>query len=451
MATVTPVRPAVGSGTSVPRIGPGRATEPQGLLRRWPIAVPIIGLMLALLGLNFPWLGVALETERHAVDLRVVAAGMPDSRLISYGSLSAIALVVAATLLVRSRGRAGAALAVCGAALMLLPLLFVVQSAISDFQLVQHLNQQNAEMRSITSQLGYSIPRSGPTSVFLYPLGGSTRTIAADLRPGWVMSFLGGLLVLAFATGALVRGMRVDRRLRWGTLAAAVVLGILLGRGAFANYIATSAEKASLAGEYSRATQLFDYAQRLNPLLRYNANFEQGQGRALGATGESNSPLALYAQSKVLGTQGDTVDQLAALQQALLDPAAADNPVIVQEFVSQSRKAALINQDRGNMEAIVSQLYGDLPAAHYALGRIEYKGGDFQHAIAQFLRTIQLTGDANVRSSCYTYISLSETALGQDTAARSHLLTAISLDTEYNNSLARSLAAGLYISEPRTR
>lgn len=370
-------------------------------------------------------------------------------RLISYGSLTAVALVVAATLLVRGRGRATAALAVCGAVMMVLPVLFVLQSAISDFQLVQHINQQNAEMRSITSQLGYSIPRSGPTSVLLYPIGGSTRAIATDLRPGWVMSLLGGLLILAFGLTALVRGLGSDRRLRWGALATGVVLAILLGRGAFANYIATSAEQASQAGEYSRSTQLFDYAQRLNPLLRYNANFEFGQGRALGASGESSSPLALYAQAKALGTQGDTVNQLADLQQALQDQTAAGNPVLVEEFISQARKSALITQNRGLMQAIVSQRYGDLPAVHYALGRILYKGGDFDHAIGQFSRTLQLTNDPNVRSSAYTYISLSERAMGRTADARSHLLTAISLDTEFNNSLARSLAAGLYVSEPR--
>jgi tetratricopeptide (TPR) repeat protein len=447
MTTATPVRPAVGAGSTPRRLGPGRVTEPQGLFRRLPLLVPTVGLLLALLGLNFPWLGVALETERHAVDLRVVAAGMPDSRLISYGGLTAIALVVAATLLVRSKGRPTAALAVCGAVMLLLPILFIVQSAVSDFQLVQHVNQQNAEMRSITSQLGYSIPRSGPTSVLLYPIGGSTRAIGADLRPGWVMSLLGGLLILAFGLGALVRGMRSDRRLRWGSLAAGAVLAILLGRGAFANYIATSAEQASQSGEYSRATQLFDYAQRLNPLLRFNANFEQGLGRALGAAGDSSSPLALYAQSKALGTQGDTVNQLADLQQAAT--AAPDNPVIVQELISQARKSALITHNRGLMQAIVSQPYGDLPAAHYALGRILYKGADFDHAIDQMLRTVQLTNDPNVRSSAYTYISLSEQAMGRTGDARSHLLTAITLDTEYNNSLARSLAAGLYVSEPR--
>jgi tetratricopeptide (TPR) repeat protein len=447
VTTATPVRPAVGAGSSTPRLGPGRATEPRGLLRRLPVAVPAVGLLLSLLGLNFPWLGVALETERHAVDLRVVAAGMPDSRLISYGSLAAIALVVCATLLVRAKGRPTAAIAVCGAIMLMLPLLFVVQSAISDFQLVQHINQQNAEMRSITTQLGYSIPRSGPTSVLLYPIGGSTRAIATDLRPGWVMSVVGGALVFAFGLVELFRALRTDRRLRWGSLAFGVVLAVLLGRGAFANYIASSAEQASRAGEYSRATQLFDYAQRLNPLLRFNANFELGLGQALGASGDSNSPLALYAQSKALGTQNDTVDQLADLQQAATE--APSNLVIVQELISQARKAALIDNNRGLMQAIVSQPYGDLPAAHYALGRILYKGGDFDHAIDQFLRTIQLTNDPNVRSSSYTYISLGERAMGRDSDARTHLLTAIALDTEYNNSLARSLAAGLYVSEPR--
>jgi hypothetical protein len=416
----------------------------MGILRRLGVLVPVIGLLLGLLGLNFPWLGIALETERHAVDLRVVAAGMPDSRLVSYGSLTAIALVVAATVLVRARGRGTAGLAVCGALMLMLPLLFIVQSSISDFQLVQHIYQQNAEMRSITSQLGYSIPRSGPTSVLLLPISGPTRALATDLRPGWLMSVVGGGMLLAFGLRPLISGLRHDRRLRWGTVAAGVVLGVLLGRGVFANYIAGSAESASQAGEYSRATQLFDYAQRLNPLLRFSGNFEQGLGRALGASGDRTSPLALYAQAKAFGTQGDTVDQLADLQ--LAAAGAPDNPVVVEELVSQARRTALQHGNLGLMEAIVSQPYGDLPAAHYALGRLMYQHSDFDHAINQLLRTIQLTSDPNVRSTAYTYISLCETAVGRPAQARSHLLTAISLDSEYNNSLARTLAVGLYVS-----
>jgi tetratricopeptide (TPR) repeat protein len=444
MATTAPGRRAVGAGESLPRLGPGRVPGPAGLLSRYGVPVAATGLLLGLLGLNFPWLGVALETERHAVDLRVVAAGMPDSRLISYGSLTAIALVVAATLLVRAHGRGTAGLGVCGVVMLLLPILFVMQSSISDFQLIQHIYQQNAEMRSITSQLGYSIPRSGPTSVLLYPISGPTRAIATDLRPGWLLSLLAGTLLLAVGLRPLALGLVRERRLRWGALAAVVVVVILVGRGVFANSIAESAEHASEAGEYSGATQLLDYAQRLNPLLRFSANFEQGLGRALGASGDHNAPLALYATAKALGTQNDTVDQLADLQQAAAG--APDNPVIVEELISQARKAALLNGNLGLMEAIVSQPYGDLPAAHYALGRLYYQASDFAHADDQMARTLQLTSDPNVRSSAYTYISLCETAMGQHQQARRDLLTAISLDTEYNNALARTLATGLYVS-----
>lgn len=445
MATVAPERRSLGAGESVPRLGPGRAPGLTGWLSRLGVLVPAAGLLLGLLGLNFPWLGIALETERHAVDLPVVFAGMPESRLISYGSLTAIALVVAATLLVRAHGRGTAALGVCGLVMLLLPILFVVQTSITDFQLIQHVYQQNAEMRSITSQLGYSIPRSGPTSVLLYPISGPTRAIATDLRPGWLLSLIAGALLLTTGLRPLGAGLVGDRRLRWGTLAVAVLLAILIGRGVLANSVAASAERASEAGEYSSATQLFDYAQRLNPLLQYSANFEQGLGRALGASGEQQAPLALYATAKALGTQGDTVDQLADLQQAAAG--APNNPVIVEELISQARKAALLNGNLGLMEAIVSQPYGDLPAAHYALGRLLYQQSDFANAITQLVRTLQLTSDPNVRSSAYTYISLCETALGEDQQARQDLLTAIRLDTEYNNSLARTLATGLYISE----
>ena len=63
-----------------------------------------------------------------------------------------------------------------------------------------------------------------------------------------------------------------------------------------------------------------------------------------------------------------------------------------------------------------------------------------------FRRTIALTRDQNVISSAYTYIALSELKLGQIDQARDDLLHAVSADTAYNNTLARSLVAGLYVA-----
>src|SRR5207237_2814315 len=104
---------------------------------------------------------------------------------------------------------------------------------------------------------------------------------------------------------------------------------------------------------------LFGYPARLHPPPPLNANLGLRLRQALGASGDSASPLALYAQSKALGTQNDTVDQLADLQQAATQE--PGNLVIVQELISQARKAALIDNNRGLMQAIVSQRYADLP------------------------------------------------------------------------------------------
>jgi hypothetical protein len=64
----------------------------------------------------------------------------------------------------------------------------------------------------------------------------------------------------------------------------------------------------------------------------------------------------------------------------------------------------------------------------------------------EFNQVLNLARDANVRSSAYTYIALCEIRLANPAAGRRYLVMALSTDREYNNTLARTLAAGLYVA-----
>jgi tetratricopeptide (TPR) repeat protein len=82
----------------------------------------------------------------------------------------------------------------------------------------------------------------------------------------------------------------------------------------------------------------------------------------------------------------------------------------------------------------------------YTQGRVRYAQADYSAALPCFQQVLRITGDGNVISSAYTYIALSELKLGRAGQARLDLLRAVRADTSYNNTLARSLLVGLYIS-----
>jgi hypothetical protein len=137
---------------------------------------------------------------------------------------------------------------------------------------------------------------------------------------------------------------------------------------------------------------------------------------------------------------GDALGQVTELRQAvLLDPA---NPVLQQQLDQASQVLAVTEQNPGPLQALSHPTVADL----YTEGRIDYARADYPAAMTCFRAVLTMTGDGNVISSAYTYLALSELKQGHASQARLDLLRAASADVGYNNTLARSLLAGLYIS-----
>ena len=427
--------------------------------RQWPRwvqpiaripAVPvtaIIGVVLVAAGLWLPWLGMPLETEKRATGLRLVFAAAPTRSWATYGAAVAVCLTVAVAALVRTRGRGNALLALAGAGALLLPLLFVVQAVLSDYTLLQHLRTQQTELASVTSQFGYSEPRSSVTSVFLLPLSGPWRAVATQLRPGWFLCIAGGVfLLVAGAAPARVQLRRRGVQVALGV--AGLGLAALVGRGVAANVVADSALDPLRAGDYNTALSRLDLAQSLNPDLRLSPDVELARGQALASSGNRTSVPALLYISHVRTGSGDQPGAILALQDAVQrDPT---DVVVRAELVRLSRTAAMRNNDPAPLQSVLATPFGpDLVAEHYALGRILYAKGAYQQAIVELERAAQQSApEPNITSSALTYIALCEMRLGQGDQARHDIIRAVQLDTEYINSLARSLATGLYTIGP---
>jgi hypothetical protein len=401
---------------------------------------PLLGLLLVITGQALPWFAIPMMGGRSAWSLPVVLAGVPSGSWASYGAILAVCLGLGLLSVIAWRGRPCAATATVGAGVLVVCLTFLVATGTADWPLLQQLEDQSAQQTAIFGQFGYGVPNQLPSLMLLVPVTGSWALVAGALRLGWLSATVGGLMLFGTAAPSLTGWARRARR-RWHLVAA---LGLLLvvsavGRGAVAAYLAGQGAAAASGGDYPSANGTLALARRLDPLLTSSTAYDLALGQVLMAVGHTGQPLALLADANARGAQGDIQGQVTALRQA-----AATDPgslVIAQQLDRASQLLALTDEDARPLEALSDPTVAD----EYTRGRILYAAADYTAALACFRQVLTVTTDANVDSSAFTYIALSELKLGQADQARRDLLHAVSLDTQYNNTLARSLVAGLYI------
>jgi hypothetical protein len=404
---------------------------------RWPP----LGLLLLILGLALPWFAIPLQAGRSAWSLPVALAGIPAVSWVSYGAALTACLGLGLLATMRSRGRPSAATAAVGAGVLVVSFAFLVASGTADWPLLQRLEDQAAEQSVIFGQFDYAVPGQAPSLMLVVPVTGNWALVGGALRLGWFCTVAGGLALLGSGASSLAGRVR---QTRWRVmllpaLALLLVVEVLL-RGAIADYVAGQGNSAVRAGDYQAASASLADARQLNPLLTSSTAYELALGQVLSATVGAGQPLAMLADADARAAAGNIRGQVAGLRQAVaLDPA---NPVLLEQLDHASQVLGLTEQNPGPLRALSDPTVADV----YTEGRVRYARLDYPAALACFRQVLTMTGDANVVSSAYTYIALSELKLGQAGQARLDLLRAVSADTSYNNTLARSLLAGLYIS-----
>jgi hypothetical protein len=406
---------------------------------RYKLGWSLAGLLMMILGAALPWFAIPLQGERTAWSLPVVLAGIPSASWFSYGAVLTVLCLLGLLAAARSRGRPGAETAAIGAATLVAAVTFLVVTGTANWPLFQQLQDQTAQQSTIFAQFGYRVPAQVPSLMLLIPVTGTWSLLAGALRLGWLCSAAGGFVLLASGASGFASWVLVSRR-RWALLALGLLIAGCVGRGAIAEYLAGQGTADAHAGDYQAASSDLAIASRLNPLLSGSLDYDLTLGQTLLANGRTSQPLALLADASARGAAGDLRGQVADLRQALaLDPA---SPVLAQQLDLASQLLALTDLDPGPLQA----LSDPTPADEYTQGRIRYAAADYAEALTCFRQVLGMTGDANVTSSALTYIALSELKLGQTVQARRDLLRAVSVDTSYNNNLARSLVTGLYIS-----
>ncbi len=350
--------------------------------------------------------------------------------------------------------------------LCLLPLiLFVMQYLFIDMGSIAQLARDELQAMLIRSHFNYgSPPQFIPIqSVITFdPLTIHNREVLLidQIGSGPFLPVLSMLILLAarrlFPSS---RHAVSPRRHRWqltATIAVALLLLVILGRGPAALACNYQAQHLLTTGDYTATLTWLDYAHSLNPALDQLPSYHIEYGQAWyylhpqQPTTESQAYLAdFYSQQN---------DYLSAYQQLLA--ARQNDPqsrwLIDETTVTLTRLVEMPHPLNGAPvtriaieEPSITWLSALLQAdpsnvyAHYLLGRLKYDLHDYASSTTQMFVVLNLSRNTDIQSSAYTYLALSSEGEGNYVTAREYLFRAQDLDPAFRNNTAREEISGL--------
>jgi tetratricopeptide (TPR) repeat protein len=230
-----------------------------------------------------------------------------------------------------------------------------------------------------------------------------------------------------------------------------------MGRAPTAMVFEYFAKSSLAAGDSMTATKLLDAALALNPALDQVPYYHIERGQAfytLYPNQPSDDSRAYLAF--VYRLQGDNLDayqELFALWHAHpTTPWVVDELSItlekLAEFIQQPNSPPVQRADsdiaamswlQSLTQIDASNVYGQ-----YLLGRFQYYLHSYNACIARMTQIIQLSRNADIQSSAYTYMGLSVAGQGDILDERKLLFEALKLDPSYHNNTAREELSGLH-------
>ena len=226
--------------------------------------------------------------------------------------------------------------------------------------------------------------------------------------------------------------------------------------------------KVSLAqGNYAQALQWLNIAVALNPQLNDMSYYHMQRGEALYylQPGQLNDEIRFYLAASYLQQK----DNLSAYRELFViwqthRTASWVTDEMSTLFVNLAENVGPLSNTGGggfNARAITPQAeqkndeialswlqilsYTDSTNvySHYMMGRIDYDLGNYADCGTQMAQVIALSRNADIQSSAYTYMALSDAGRGDYIDERVLLLQAVALDPAYRNNTAREELSGL--------
>jgi len=351
--------------------------------------------------------------------------------------------------------------------LCLVPIaLFLLQYLCIDVAGIAHLAQQKMQMLLIQRHLGYTVaaPRIplNPFRVDASTFVGRLELLVNQVSIGLLLPCLSAWMLIdkrifPTRTQAVTGAEPITKKgyiLVW--FSAILLLVFVFGRAPAAMVCEYSARASLAAGNYTLALRWLDTALVLNPALDQVAYYhlERGQASYFLHPDQQSADSRAYLAS-AYRSQGDYLDaysQLLVVWQAhRTTPWVVDEMSVTLESLAESiqplNEHSISRPYNDDTTLSWLQLLTHMDPSNvygqYLLGRIAYDLHNYGICMAQMGMVIQLSQNADVQSSAYTYMALSDADLGNDTDARKLLFKALELDPGYHNDTAREELSGL--------
>jgi len=346
----------------------------------------------------------------------------------------------------------------------LLPLvLFFLQYLSIDMRSINDLAQHKVQVLLMQKHFGYN---GAPDRITQQPFAVNSSTLMGRLvllvnqmAIGICLPLISTILLIECSRFFISKQNAYEISKKSRNIWVIMIIGliILLGRGPAAMCCDYESQLALSDGNYTQALTWLSWAHTLNPSLDQVASYHIQRGEALYFlnAGQQNDDSRAYLAS-VYRTQknylGAYEELLGALQSERNTPWVIDEVTTTLEYLSEYTKnangivAERIDHDHTALAWLQllakvdpSDVYGQ-----YMVGRIEYDLHNYAACMNSMSIALGVSKNADIQSSAYTYIALSDTKLGKYTEARVLLLKAIKLDPNYRNNTAREDLSGLH-------
>lgn len=447
------------------------ARNPGGEAVPWRVSLAVVGLMPV--ASMLPWLKDPLGKIYSAWNITIDIVWLGHIALLNYGMLCLISTVYFVVVwggMFRDRSqwthenvtrwqRISALLCIVPVVLFLFQYLCVDVSATA--LLASHKTQQLLIQR----RFGYTLP---PPLIPLQPftltastLGGRCQLLLEQMSFGPFLLCISACIIIAewrWSNALSSPGVKKNNALTRFVVIPGIILLIIVAGSAPAAMICTYEARILLSsGNYDDALSWLSLANFLNPELEETSAFHIARGQAAYFLSPSriNDDSRVYL-AYVYRSHRDYLDAyhqlLPAWQANPTDPWIIDEMTLTLEsLVEEARPlnrvpGKTISSDRMALLWLGLLIHVD-PAnvyAHYTAARINY---DLHNGLActeHMTRVLHLSSNADIASSAYTYMALSDNEAGNYREARDLLLEAVALDPEYRNNVAREELSGLH-------
>lgn len=432
--------------------------------------VPLIGGCAMLVASFLPWLEDPLGEEYSAWNLPVNLGWPLHSAFFSYGVICATSACYALSIAYANwragrRGEMPISRFTVGL-LCLVPVgLFLLQYLFTDLGAVAQLVQHKTQISLTQKHFGYRLGKGFiPLGAFLdiSNVGVRLQLLADQVQIGALCSLIGAWMILDFKRLKRASSRKKRPISRWLARAVLLLLFVVIGKGIGGEICQNLAGNAIAAGNYSDALQWLDRAAFLNPSFKEVSfyHIERGQVVYLMNPDQRSDESRAYVASLLVDRQDyqDAYQQLFVIWQAnKKNPWVVDQISDTLEYLAESPIPAHIRFLPQTSQNIVTRDSTALPwlqllihvnprnvYARYVLGRIAYDLGNYAQCRTRLTTVLDLSPNADLQSSVYTYLALSDARQGNYKGERELLLLAEQLDPNYRNLTAREELSGLH-------